>query len=294
MSNLSDINTQKYKYRLVSNLNIPFPYKALHKDNFANKATTLSEVIKNTKTQLIPNWSFLSTHGNLEAKTEIYFSNEFNPLKHTFVFHHGLLITNHRHNLQVFTSKEFHDIFNVVSIKMAWHKSALEGVKVGLSDFEHILLMISSSVLAMEEMVKFHRKVSDKKIVLCGTSMGGIVSSNHFFYLDTADLYFPLVAYPNFGRMLIRDKYKLLIADFDKASACEAYLSSMDVPEDILKNADKTKVFPILAENDELVEFEDSRRFWEGYDVMTTQTGHFDIIKDREKIRNLIIAKAGE
>lgn len=291
---IKETNPQKYKYKVVSNVNIPFPYKALYKDKGQNDAQHFSQILKQTKTQLNTDWSIDSEYKDIKAKTQIYFENEYNPLKHTFVFHHGLLITNHLQNLKVFTSKDFYDIFNVISIKMAWHKNVTEGLKVGLSSWDHISLMIASSVLAMEEVIKFHKKVSDKKTVLCGTSMGGIVASNHFFYLDTADFYFPLVAYPNFGRILLKDKYQQLICEFNKVCQFSTYLQCMDVPEQNLSKADKNKCFPILAENDELVDFEESRKFWEGYQIMTTKTGHFDIIKDREKIRELIKSKVNE
>ncbi len=288
---LEETNPQKYKYKLVEHFNIPFPYKALYKDTCQNTAPHFSQVLKNTTTELTPEWRVISHYNSIKATTEIFFENEYSPLKPTFVFHHGLLITNHLQNVKVFTSKDFYKMFNVVSIKMAWHKNVKEGITIGLSSWDHILLMIASSVLSMEEVVKFHKKVSDKKVVLCGTSMGGIVASNHFFYLNTADFYFPLVAFPNFGRMLLRDKYKSLIANFDTVNNLSTYLECMDVPNDVLSKANKAKCFLILAENDELVDFEESRKFWKGYNVMTTQTGHFDIIKDREKIRNLIMDK---
>jgi len=291
---LKDTNIQKYKYKLVEHVNLPFPYKALYKDKLLNNAPTFATVLKNTKTQLTPSWDLNSSYNEINAKTQIFFENEYSPLKHTLVFHHGLLITNHRHNLKVFTSKDFYDIFNVVSIKMAWHKNITEGVKTGLASWEHISLMIASSVLAMEEVVKFHKKASDKKVVLCGTSMGGIVTSNHFFYINSANLYFPLVAYPNFGKMLIRDKYKQLICGYTNVCNMDSYLKCMDIPQEMLKQADKNKCYPVLAENDELVDFKESLDFWEGYNVLTTKTGHFDIIKDREKIRELIKSKVNE
>ncbi len=228
------------------------------------------------------------------CETKINFINTYSHLKPTFIFQHGLLITNHRANLDAIISKSFYKDFNIVSIKAAWHKNPVTVVTEALSSFTNTMLMLTSSVHAIEEVCKFHNKISKQKIIICGTSMGGITAANHFFYYNSGNTYFPIVAYPNFAKLIISQKYTSLFYDFNQMSENNSYLTCMDISDDRIRKANKAKIFPILGTLDETVPFVDAKAFWEKFLIKDYPSGHFDIVKYAKSIRQYILDKTND
>ena len=280
--------------KLVSTIPSLQNYKLYAQDLNNTKFPKFEEVLKKTTSELQPDWVLRSSFDGTTCETKINFINTFSHLKPTLIFQHGLLITNHRANLDAIISKSFYKDFNIVSIKAAWHQNPVMVVTEGLASFKNSILMLASSVQAMEQVCQFHKKISKEKLIVCGTSMGGITTANHFFYYNTGDFYFPIVAYPNFARLIISQKYTSLFYDFRKISENNSYLTCMDVTGKQIRKANKAKIFPILGTLDETVPYVDAKAFWEKFLIKEFPAGHFDIVKYAKSARQYILEKTNE
>ena len=275
--------------KLVASIPSLQNYKLYSQDTNNTKFPKFADVLKETKSELQPDWVVKSSFDGSTCETKINFINTYSHLKPTFIFQHGLLITNHRANLDAVISKSFYKDFNIVSIKAAWHQNPVVVVTEALSSFRNSMLMLASSVHAIEEVCKFHKKISKQKLIVCGTSMGGITATNHFFYYNTADSYFPIVAYPNFARLILSPKYNSLFYDFKQMADNSSYLTCMDISDSQIQKANKAKIFPILGTLDETVPFADAKAFWEKFLIQEYPAGHFDIVKYAKSIRQYIL-----
>lgn len=264
-------------------------YKLYSQDTNDTSFPAFAEVLKATESILTQDWTLTSKFEGSTCDTKINFMNTYSPLKPTFVFQHGLLITNHKANLDAILSKSFYKDFNIVSIKAAWHTNPLTVVTEALASFSNTMLMLASSVHAIEQVNSFHRQVSKEAVVVCGTSMGGITCSNHYFYYNTSDFYFPIVAHPNFARLIISPKYASFFADFSTMEKNKSYLECMDIPNKIENQANREKMFPILATLDEAVPYSDAKAFWNSFITNEYTCGHFEIVKYAKSIRQYIL-----
>ncbi len=269
-------------------------YRLYSQDTNNPNFPSFAKVLETTESTLNPDWTLTSKFEGNICETKINFMNTYSPLKPTFVFQHGLLITNHKANLDAIISKSFYKDFNIVSIKAAWHTSPITVVTEALASFNNTVLMLASSVHAIEEVYRFHNQISKKALVVCGTSMGGITCSNHYFYYNTADYYFPIVAHPNFARLIISPKYASFFADFSSMESNKSYLECMDIPIETVSLANKTKMFPILATLDEAVPYMEARAFWSSFTVKEYRCGHFEIVKYAKSIRQYILDNINE
>jgi hypothetical protein len=286
---ITTLTGDNYFVKLITSIPSLQNYKLYSQDSNNSNFPTFKEVLETTESILNPDWEMISKFEGVTCKTKINFMNTYSPLKPTFVFQHGLLITNHRANLDAIISKSFYKDFNIISIKAAWHTNPLNVVTEALASFSNTVLMLASSVHAIEQVAGFHKQISKKAAIVCGTSMGGITCANHYFYYDTADFYFPIVAHPNFARLIISPQYASFFADFSAMENNKSYLNCMDVPNKIINQSNKTKVFPILATQDEAVPYSDAKAFWNSFLTKGFACGHFEIIKYAKSIRQYIL-----
>ncbi|MEN9389079.1 MAG: hypothetical protein RLY61_163 [Candidatus Parcubacteria bacterium] len=280
--------------KVIANIPSLQTYKLYAQDKNNQDFPTFENLLKNTQSTLEPEWCVTSIYEDSKCETKIHFMNTYSYLKPTFIFQHGLLITNHKANLDAIISKSFYKEFNVVSIQAAWHTNPVTVVKEALASFNKTILMLVSSVHAIESVSLFHKKMSTKPLIVCGTSMGGITCANHYFYYNSADLYFPIVAYPNFAKLIFAPKYASFFYDFTSMANNNSYLSCMDVPTKINEHATKNKVFPILAKLDEAVPYSDAKAFWQNFQTLDFDCGHFEIVKYAKNIRQYILDRTHE
>ncbi|KKQ41326.1 MAG: hypothetical protein US60_C0043G0009 [Microgenomates group bacterium GW2011_GWC1_37_8] len=234
-------------------------------------------------------WELKYTYKDIRGTTKILLHNEYNPGRPTLIFHHGLGILN-QIQLKVFTNDILIKKFNIFSIKAANHASQKEIRSKCLNSFMNLALTITASVLAMDEIINFNKNNSNKKTIVVGVSLGGIVASLHYFYFNSADLYFPIIAYPNLGEIILNINLKDLVANYKIFTKNKSLKKSFTIPES-LKNKPKSKIFPIIAEHDEIMEFNKAKRFWNDYNLTVYETGHYSIFIKIKEIRKLIVDK---
>ena len=179
-----------------------YKIKGLIDQDPGEKIPSFSHILKKTSYSVIriPNqpWEVRFNFKKTRGVTKIFLHNKYDSGKPSLIFHHGLASSKNT-ELKVFLNSIFLDKFNVFSIKAANHDSLRQVIRQCVNKFMNLATTTCASVIAINEIVNFIRDNSDKPIFVVGLSMGGIVTGLHYFYFGTANFYFPIIAYPNFG-----------------------------------------------------------------------------------------------
>lgn len=269
--------------------------KYFQHDRVDFKPIAFREILKNTThdiSQDRKNW-ILTLHFNGEDRpTKIALMKEFDPSKPSLIYHHGAGAINPQSNFNRFFDQDFTSNFNVFIIHASHHETRKDYLENSVDSFLHHQLTFAGSVLATDEIIKYHRHHSDQIIIDTGTSMGGIVASLHAFYFGTADYYFPIVAYPNVGEIFGGKAYKTITKDWEEKRKIGEYAQSFDIKE--FDHALTKKVFPILGEADAIVPFTQANTFWieRGFEVKVFPYGHFTPGIVPNEIRDYIKVKS--
>ena len=265
----------------------------LHEQDPKEIIPSFQEIINEINYSVIklPNkpWEINYNFKDASGTTKVHLYNEYDPDKPTLIFHHGLASRNQLH-LKVFLNDEFLQKFNVFSIRASNHESTSKVLRSCINNFTNLAATTCGSVLAVDEIVDFHKNNSLKPVIMVGFSLGGVVASLHYFFFNAADLYFPLLAYPNFGEILIRKSHKGYIYNYDEIVKNKSFLKCFDIPKDMKERAEKNKIFPILGKEDELINYKDASKFWKGYKVQSFDVGHHTIAFKINHIRKFILS----
>jgi len=254
--------------------------------SFGNVLNTIefsTEITKNT-------WSLKYKHNGTKGTTKIIFQNNFDSKKPTFIFHHGIAESVHPIHLKALTNKGFYDRFNIITIRASNHSSGKDVFFKFLNSFNSLTSSIAMSVKATEIALQFHKNLSSESVVICGVSLGGAVASLHYFHFGSANFYFPALAYPDFGEILLHASNKNLIKNHKLLCKNKSIKRCFK-----LSYREKRKrrniIYPILGEYDNIVDYSQSTKFWRGYKTITYGTGHHSIFLKRKQIRELIYKK---
>lgn len=257
------------------------------------KVPTFSEILNgiNHSTVKLPGkpWQIKYKYKKAEGITNIYLHNDYLTERPSIIFHHGLGRMNPLH-LKLFANKIFLEKFNLFSVKAAHHDSVNGLRNHFLNNFVNMSVGICASVLAIDEIVDTHRNNSDQGISVVGVSMGGTIAALHYFYFGSADFYFPIISYPNFGEIILDMNIKEFVTNYDKLSKNRHIAKAFEIPAK-LKNKDKNNIIPVLADSDELINFKKASKFWQGCNVKTYNVGHNTIFMKMGEIRKLILEK---
>ncbi|KKU46353.1 MAG: hypothetical protein UX62_C0014G0005 [Microgenomates group bacterium GW2011_GWA2_46_7] len=236
-------------------------------------------------------WELITDYHGEKRVTKIYTLKEFDTQKPTLIFHHGASQTNPIGHLKLVFGKDVYQKYNVYAIHAQNHSTKSDYIHNSVDSFLHHQQTFAGSVLAIEEIYKYHHSRSAMPLIVTGTSMGGIVSSLHAFYFGSADLYFPIVAYPNVGEIFLGKAYKSAVQGWDNKRQNSAYLDSFDIVK--FDHSLLNKVFPILGSHDQVVSYEKAHQFWQekGFHVTVFPYGHFTPGVVPEEIRSMIEEK---
>jgi len=271
--------------------------KYFHNDPSDYHALPFEDVLKDTVAILdktASKWTLWSTYKNEKRPTYVLLINNYDPNKPSLIYHHGAGSTKPIRDFNIIYGEDFTNNYNIFIVHAQYHTTKNEYLNKSVDSFLHHQQTFAGSVLAYEEIIKYHRSLSKSPIIATGSSMGGIVSSLHAFYFGSADIYFPLVAYPNVGEIFLGNAYKTALADWDGKKSNESYLNSFTI-----KNIDpylSKKVYPILGSEDKIVPFVKSYEFWDknGFTVKAFPYGHFTSGVARNEIRTYIREKLVE
>ena len=252
-------------------------------------------VLRNIKYNLLTtpesDWELNYDYKGTKGTTKVYLVNKFDNQKDSLIFHHGLTSTSKYLHLNIIANSEYYNKFNIFVIKASHHDTKQDILNNCINSFLNFTLTIASSVLATEEIVKFINKNSKRRSILVGFSLGGIVMSLHYFFFGSGNLYFPILAYPDVGEISFSDKNKRIIYDFDRLKENVTFKNCYKIPNSLKERRDKKKIFPILGEYDDLIDFTKAKKFWAGYKVKIIDTAHYSMIAKRREIREYILSK---
>ncbi|MBN1169060.1 hypothetical protein JXA63_04180 [Candidatus Woesebacteria bacterium] len=265
-----------------------------HDQNPNQKVDRFQEILNSTKYSTIkpPSspWELKYKYKNSSGTTKIMLVNKFSKKRPSLIFHHGIASTRPIIQLRILADFDFNEKFNLFVIKASHHDSHMQVFKKYVNNFNNLASTIASCVIATDEIINFHNSLSSKKIIVAGFSMGGIITSLHYFYRNTADYYFSIIAYPNLGDILFDKGNKDFIHNYESLSQNRSIKKSFKIPDE-LKDKPKDKVFPILSEYDELIRFKKAQKFWKDYKVKSLDVGHFSVFVKRKEIREYILSK---
>lgn len=214
-------------------------------------------------------------------------SKKYSPNKPTLVFHHGLGDVKGNVQARILSNGEFFELFNVISIKAAHHNGVKDFKRNCMNTFLNFTVSNAASVHIMEEMRKVHNNLSEKPTVITGFSMGGVLSSWHYLFFNTAEFYFPIISYPEFSEIIFAPEHKAAINQYEKRIKNKSYTDCYKVPEE-LKDKQKDNVVVFLGINDEIIFYDRAKKYWEGFKVHSYPVGHFSIVLKMSEIRKEI------
>lgn len=289
------VNSVESVILILRDLGLALTYPKYFRNDPVNyEALPFESVLRGVKGNLEihhDTWTFVSQYKDEKRSTSIIRINEYDPKKPSLIYHHGAGSTHPVKDFNLIFGNKFKVRFNVFVVWAQYHKSKKEYLTKSVDSFLHHQETFAGSVLAYEEIVRYHKSQSNTPVVATGSSMGGIVSSLHAFYFGSADYYFPLVAYPNVGEIFLGDVYKYAVSDHYNKKKNGSYTSSFTIKD--FDHSLTTKVFPIIGGKDKVVPSEKALQFWEsrGFTVTQFPYGHFTSAVAKSEIRELILDK---
>ncbi len=292
------INSLELVVLYFRSIGLKYTYpKYFHSDPASYQALPFNNILSGTEIGLDQSsdqkWILNCSYQGESRSTQILLLNKYDSNKPTLIYHHGAGSNTPLREFNIVFGRPFIEKFNVFVVWAQYHTSKVEYLSKSVDSFLHHQETFAGSILAYEEIVKFHRKNSKKQVVATGSSMGGIVSSLHAFYFGSANYYFPLVAYPNVGEISLGQEYKNAVYEWDTKRENKTYLSSFvinDFDESLTK-----KVFPVLGSFDRVVPYKKASEFWQkgGFQIKTFPYGHFTPGIVSQDIRKYVLAITG-
>lgn len=226
----------------------------------------------------------------ISGEMQIFLLHPFDPRKPSITFHHGAGQINHILPATAILGKRIIGACNVFVIKAQHHTSVNDYLSNAVDSFFHQQQTFAGSVLATEEIVKYHKKHSKKPIVVSGASMGGIVATLHAFLFGTGDYYVPITAYPNVGEIFLGYEYRSAVAGWETKRKNTAYQESYQFDKQLSRSL-ANRIFPVLGRFDRIVPFDKAFAFWkkQGITPIIVPYGHFASFIARREIRKQIM-----
>lgn len=252
-------------------------------------------ILKNIEHRVLktPNrpWEIIYHYKGSSGTTKVSLLKKYDPDKPTIIFHHGMGVHERVQVAAIFTPN-MQEKFNIFSVSSPHQTTTLTIVNKFFDSFNSLAGAVASSVLAVDEVVKFHRKESKKNITVMGLSLGGIVTSLHYFHIGKADFYFPIISYPNFGKILLNNRVEKLIPRYKEIVKNKRFFEIFDIPPKLKVN--RGNIFPILGKHDETIDYHEAKAFWLGYPVTVFNSAHFSTATKIPEIRKILIDKMQE
>ncbi len=188
------------------------------------------------------------------------------------IYHHGAAEIPFDYGFKrIFPYRKENIPANLFLVRAPFH-SSMKDFQSGIRTLNNVAAMLAVSVALIEQLVQHNRMAGVKKIVVAGTSLGGFITNLHHIHFNSADAYTPLLA-----GVAMHDAY--LNSVYSKA--CDP--KARDNPESIEKvlcfeaefaAVDNSNVFPLLAEHDRLIRYQEQRASYGDLPVEEIGKGH--------------------
>lgn len=250
-------------------------------ENFEQLRTQISYEFKEINSQ---EWHLSLNFQGQTRVTKLFLHTPLVSDAPALIFHHGASQTNYMTALNYLYLRNQKEQLNVFSIKAAHHESKQDFLDNCVDSFLNWQLTLWGSILAVEEYVKLMKGKTCSKVIVGGSSMGGIVATMHMLLFNSVDLYLPINAYPNIGKIFLSRAYKYAIDRYQQRATNSNYSKAFAL-DHLLEDNMKEKTFPILAKYDEYIDYAEAIKFWQGFEVKTFGVGHMSTMFMAPEIR---------
>ncbi len=132
--------------------------------------------------------------------------------------------------------------------------------------------MLAASAQLVEELTQQLHQRGCPRVIVTGVSLGGIVTNIHFTYFHSADRYMPMLAGAKIGEVYISSAYAKVASDYGKLKP-ENLRRALNFEAD-MRQRDPKKVFPLMAEYDQLIELNVQKGAYEADRIHLIPFGH--------------------
>lgn len=144
----------------------------------------------------------------------------------------------------------------------------------GMAATENWLAMKAVSLKVIEQTIAQLRSMSDRPVLVGGTSLGGFITNLHHIHFNSADVYTPLLAGLAMDDAFLRSVYSKSVAAKAK--------SQPDIMKELFDfqpafdtcGHSHDNVFPLLGRHDAIIRFQEQKASYSGLEVEVIDKGH--------------------
>lgn len=172
----------------------------------------------------------------------------------TIIYHHGAAEGSYDFSFnRIFKKSKSNINANLIAIQALFNHSNKEFMN-SILNLSNYTLMLATSVLIIENLINQIKKISNSKIIVTGTSLGGFVTNLHFAYYNTADYYKPLLSGARIGDVFINSAYSKVTSANGKMNP-DKLRYALNFEDDIRKMEQKN-FFPLMAKHDQIIKYD--------------------------------------
>lgn len=212
----------------------------------------------------------------------------------TILYHHG---NNERPFDYGFASKNtFKSVImveketikaNIINLRAPFHNQGMKAYLERIGQLSDFMAMIAGSVVLMELLVQHLKSIGCNRIMVAGISLGGWAVNLHRSFYNTAEVYVPLLAGAALDELFLSSAYSRLLSNRAKDQP-ELIHRLLNFEGEFSKVTDQN-VFPLLAQFDQMIEFERQKQCYMDYPVQVIEKGHITGALSSEKLRSHLL-----
>ena len=190
----------------------------------------------------------------------------------TIIYHHGAAEGSYDLSFNNILAKHKKNInANLIAIQAIFNHNNKEFME-SIAYLSNYSLLLASSTLIIENLITYIRSISNEKITVTGTSLGGFVTNLHFTYFNTANIYKPLLAGARLGDVFIDSAYSKVTSNNGKSQP-EMLKKVLNFNEDINK-VSQENLFPLMGQYDQIIKYDTQVLDFKKEQVKTIPYGH--------------------
>ncbi len=214
--------------------------------------------------------AFKKENENLEGAfiVEQWLGNEY-P---TIIYHHGAAEGSYDFSFNRILKKGKDKIAaNLIAIQALFNHNNKEFME-SITRLSNYCFMLATSALMVEELVKQLRTKGSRRILVTGTSLGGVVTNIHFTYFNTADRYRPMLAGAKVGEVYITSAYAKVASEKGKSQP-KNLRRALNFEED-MRGKDQENLAALMAKYDQLIQFDVQKGAYDPARITAIPYGH--------------------
>ncbi len=190
----------------------------------------------------------------------------------TIIYHHGAAEGSYDFSFNRILKKDKDKIdANLIAIQAVFNHNNQEFMD-SIPRLSNYTFMLATSALMVEELVQQLQKLGSRRIIITGTSLGGVVTNIHFTYFHTADAYRPMLAGAKIAEVYISSAYAK-VASENGRSRPENLRHALNFEED-MKKRDPARLVALMARYDQLIQWEVQKGAYEPERIHMIFYGH--------------------